>query len=332
MREKIRNFLKEIGGAGTVVAGLCLMIILGVAAIVVDIGHLATVKGELQRAADAGAMAGARALWPFALPIVNNPPASPDCANAQFIALSTATSASNQVDGEVLTAANLTIVVGNYNYRTKEFTPQPGCAANSNAVKVTAQKDINTIFFASIWNLTSMKPAATATGTMGFAKAVGKGSVPIAINQPSVKAGTTLYINFTPDPLDTGGWFADPPNKASAATFKDYIVNDSCPPLNVGDIITLQNGADSTDLTALQNELAKHPEGYWDIYAPVVNTDKFNQDQPIVGFVPFRITQVDNTGNSKGVTGIVLGLAESGGALPGSDVNYGVLAPPKEVN
>ncbi|MFH1597412.1 MAG: pilus assembly protein TadG-related protein, partial [Pseudomonadota bacterium] len=223
MREKMRNFFKELGGAGTAVAGLCMMVILGVAALVVDIGHLATVKGELQRAADAGSMAGARALWPMAVPMITNPPAGPDCYSAKGVALSTSTSANNQVDGEVLTAANLAIVVGNYDYATRVFVPKSDCTLTSNAVKVTAQKDVNTIFFASIWNLTSMQPAATATGTMSFAKAVGKGTVPIAINKIFVVPGDTVYIDFSPDAVNSGGWFANPPDKIGAKTFKDYI-------------------------------------------------------------------------------------------------------------
>jgi hypothetical protein len=70
----------------------------------------------------------------------------------------------------------------------------------------------------------------------------------------------------------------------------------------------------------------------WDTFLPVVNTDQFNHPEPIIAFVPFRITQVVDTGSAKGITGQVIGLAECGSALPGSDVNCGVLAPPKAVN
>ena len=38
------------------------MVLVGFAALALDIGHLVSVKGELQKAADAGALAGARAL------------------------------------------------------------------------------------------------------------------------------------------------------------------------------------------------------------------------------------------------------------------------------
>ena len=67
-------------------------------------------------------------------------------------------------------------------------------------------------------------------------------------------------------------------------------------------------------------------------FLPVVNTNYFNAMEPIIAFVPFRITEVRDTGGNKGVSGQVLGLAQCGSALPGSGVNYGALAPPKAVN
>ena len=46
------------------ITGLCLTVFMALLALVLDIGHLAAVRGELQNAADAGALAGARALLP----------------------------------------------------------------------------------------------------------------------------------------------------------------------------------------------------------------------------------------------------------------------------
>jgi hypothetical protein len=50
-----------------------------------------------------------------------------------------------------------------------------------------------------------------------------------------------------------------------------------------------------------------------------------------VGFVPFRITAVQDHGNPKGVWGTVISLAEMQSALPGGGGSYGGLAPPKLV-
>ncbi len=330
MLRQIRNFSMEQQGSGTAAAAICMTVLLGISALAVDIGHLVIAKRELQRAVDAGAKAGARALWPMALPMAVNPVSGPSCVSAKNVALTTTTNVGNKVDGNTLTSADLTIEVGNYDNATKNFAPKTDCTLTSNAVKVRAHKNIDYVFFAGVLNITSLQPQAEAIGTMSFAKAVGKGSLPIAINKVYVVPGAEIFINFTSDPNDNGGWFADPPDKASAATFKDYITKSSCPPLKIGDTIALQNGQDTSCLDALQEELQKHPGG-WDTFLPVVDTDKFNQPEPIAAFVPFRIIEVDNNGSTKGIRGTVIALSICKAALPGSDVNCGTLAPVKVV-
>ena len=49
-------------GAVTVLVALLMVVLLGCAAMAIDIGHLYVAQAELQRAADAAAMAGAQAL------------------------------------------------------------------------------------------------------------------------------------------------------------------------------------------------------------------------------------------------------------------------------
>jgi Flp pilus assembly protein TadG len=330
MLEKLSRFPREQRGSGTATAGLCMMVILGASALVADIGNLIIVKEELQRAADAGAMAGARALWPTALPMMLNPPSNPNCVSAKDVALSTATHASNKVSGQTLTVADLSIEVGNFDSATKGFTPRTDCTLTSNAVRVKAQKTINNIFFGRILNIDSLETKAEAIGTMSFAKAVGKGTLPIAINKMYVIPGNELFINFVSDPNDNGGWFANPDDKDNATTFRDYIVDGSCKPLKIGDKIELQNGQDTAALHALKAKLNQHPEGL-DTFVPVVNTSDFNHSETIEGFVPFRILEVKDTGNDKGIRGKVIALAICKGALPGSDVNCGTLAPTKMV-
>lgn len=330
MLEGLKKVWGEQLGSGTATACISIMALLGASALAVDIGNLSVTKAELQRAVDAGAMAGARALWPTALPMMVNPPDHPNCYGAKDVALNTAMHVSNKVGGQILTAEDLSIEVGNYDNAARSFTPKGDCTLTSNAVRIKAQKKITNIFFAGVLGVNSLQPKAEAIGTMGFAKAVGKGTLPMAINKMFVVPGTEIFINFYSDPNDNGGWFADPPDKTSAATFKDYIVNESCPPLKIGDVINLQNGQDTSALQALKDELKEHPGG-WDTFLPVVNTDKFNHPEPIEGFVPFRITEVNDTGGTKGVRGKVVALSVCKGALPGSDVNCGTLAPVKVV-
>lgn len=327
MKKQWRDFWERSSGMVAVSAAIGMVVFLGSAALALDMGHLLSVQNELKRAADAGAMAGARGLWPNTLPLTtSNPP--PDCTTAQSRALSTATHAGNKVDGSASVSGNVTVQVGRWNYQTKTFTP--GCSTTTNAVRVTIQKNGINSLFARILGRATTDQTATSTAIMDYANSVSKGSMPIAMNIRFANPGQTLFINFTPDPLDNGGWFADPSDSASAKTFKDYIDYATCPPLNIGDLVSLQNGQDTSVLSDLKTKLAQMG-GTWDLVCPVVNTDNFTNSEPIVGFIPFRITSVQDTGSTKGITGTVLGLLESATATPGG-INCGVLAPAKMVN
>jgi Flp pilus assembly protein TadG len=324
MKKAKEAFRTDESGVVAVIVAIGLLVLIGIAALALDIAHLVDVKRDLQKAADAGALAGARGLWPAILPAVSGS-RTPDCGNAQNRALSTAME--NQVDGTDLAASEVTVQVGRWDYTTRQFIP--GNTSSANAVKVVTQRNGVRMSFAEIFGTCSENLTASAIAVMDYAKAVGKGTLPIAVNKDYTDPNTTLFINFTPDPLDNGGWFTDPPDSASANTFKSYIDNAVCAPLNIGDIINLQNGNDTSVLQDLQDKLAQHPGG-WDVLLPVVDTDQFNQSQPITGFVPFRITAVDSNCSPKGVHGTVLSAAEMQDALPGGS-SYGGLAPPKLV-
>ena len=58
-----RALAADQSGSIALFVAIALMMLLGSVALALDIGHLVSVKGELQKAADAGALAGARA-WP----------------------------------------------------------------------------------------------------------------------------------------------------------------------------------------------------------------------------------------------------------------------------
>ena len=171
-----------------------------------DIGHLVSVKAELQRAADAGAMAGARALWPTALPMVLNPPSTPDCTSARSVALHDVAEIRRR---DALKRENLTIEVGQYDYATKAFTPKR--TAPSPATRCGCRPaGISTISFSPASGTSpGCSPGSRPPPPWGSPRRWAKATIPIAINKIYVVPGTTININFNPDPLDNGGWFAD---------------------------------------------------------------------------------------------------------------------------
>jgi hypothetical protein len=317
-------FISDESGGVAAVAAIALVVLLGMAALALDIAHLVSVRRDLTKAAEAGALAGARGLWPKILPSTSAS-RSPDTAKAWWWAYDTARD--NPVDGSRLAIiGEVYVSIGQWDYTTRQFAPG---SAPFNAVKVVTRRNGVKMILGQIFGVLSKDVSASAIAVMDFARAVGQGTLPIAINKEYTDPGTVLFINFTPDPLDNGGWFTEVTDSASASTFRDYIENDACPPLKVGDVINLQNGNDTTCLQLMKDNLLLHPNG-WYTMLPVVNTDTFNHSEPIMAFVPFKITEVLDTGSPKGVTGTVVSLAEMQSALPGGP-GFGALAPPKIV-
>jgi Flp pilus assembly protein TadG len=318
------NFLNDDSGAVAVFVAIGMVVFLGCAGIALDIAHMVSVKRELVKAAEAGALSGARGLWPMDLSSATD--RDPNWSNGESKALTTATR--NRVDGTNLITDEVTGEVGRWDYATKQFTP--GNNSNANGVRVTTFRANVQMFLVQVLGQAPKNMRASAIAVMDFASAVGKGTLPIAINKDYISPGTHLFINFTPDQVDNGGWFTDPPDSANAKTLRNYINDASCPPLSIGDLINLQNGNDTSVLQDLAAKLEANG-GSWTVALPVVNTSKFNQSEAIADFVPFRITKVDDSGNPKGVTGTVLAAAEFATALPGGG-KAGTLAPPKLVN
>jgi Flp pilus assembly protein TadG len=324
-----RHFGKGDSGSVAVVFAIGLVAFLGFTALALDIGHMVSMKNELQRAADAAALSGVRALWPANLVQVNTRQTQPNTDQAVGTARAVATSNNNQVNGVPLAGGNVTVQTGTWNFATRTFTP--GTGPNAYAVRVVTRSTAS-MFFAQVLGASFTDLSATSVANMSPDANQGPGCLPIAVSQNFIDPGENLFINFTPDPNDNAGWFTDPPTSASAHSFQDYIDNADCPPLQIGDIINLQNGDDTAVLQDLQSKLDQHG-GIWNVVLPVVDTTQFVQSQPIMGFVGFQITQVVDNGSSKGVNGTVLGMLESPAAAPGdpNTPNNGVLTYPELV-
>ena len=115
-----KEFLDNESGAVAVYVAIGLVVFLGFAALALDIAHMVSVKRELTKAAEAGALSGARGLWPVNLSDLAGS-RDPDSSTGQTWALSAATK--NKVDGTNLTTGEVTVEVGRWDYATKQFTP-----------------------------------------------------------------------------------------------------------------------------------------------------------------------------------------------------------------
>jgi Flp pilus assembly protein TadG len=334
MNSKLREVLADQSGSVALLTGIVIFVLLGCAALALDIGHMVMVESQLRKAADAGALAGARGMWPQVLPVTADTTVTPNYDNA--VNTATQTASQNKVDGSNLAYSEITVEVGQWDYASRSFTP--GYTSDSNGVRVTTHRNGITMFFAKVFGISTGNLSATSTAVMDYASSVGKGCLPIVLDNSkacnadgTVKAGTVITVHMTPDATDNGGWFVVPPDSAAAATLKNYINTYCCPSLSEGQNIYLNNGADASVISAIKDEFVNyHNSSNWCVVVPTVTSPKFNQDQPIVTFVGLIITKVINTTDDKQVQGTLVKLCDISDGLPGGDKG-GTLAPPKLV-
>jgi Flp pilus assembly protein TadG len=332
MKTRLLDLGIDQSGTLALITGIIIFMLLGCGALALDIGHLVMVKSQLQKAAEAGALAGARGLWPKVLPVTADDSVTPNYDNA--VNMATQASSQNSVDGRNLASAEVTVQVGQWDYASRTFIP--GYTSDSDSVRITTRRNGIVMLFAKVFGISTGNLSGTSTAVMDYVSCVGKGCMPIVLDDSqvcnedgSVKAGKSITIHMTPDTTDDGGWFVVPPAAASAATLRDYVKDYSCPALWKGKDINLNNGADASVIAAIYDQFASH-NGNWVVVLPTVITPKYNQTQKIQNFVGLIITQVVKTTSDKRIEGTLVKLCDIANGLPGGGKG-GVLAPPKLV-
>jgi uncharacterized membrane protein len=165
-------------GAVLPLTALMIVVIIWCLALAIDLGRAYLVKCELQRAADAGAMAAALGLFAVPPGSQNPVPVSPDCSRAFNVCQSVV--GANQADASGLVALSNDVTFGTWVFGSLDdpigtFTPT-GCTTQVNAVRVLLRKD-NTangpvsLLFAGLMpqGLSSLNLTAQAIGLSGYA-------------------------------------------------------------------------------------------------------------------------------------------------------------------
>ncbi|MDH3346640.1 MAG: pilus assembly protein TadG-related protein [Desulfobulbaceae bacterium] len=217
---KFKNKFWETKGATIVVVAVVLAVLLGFAALAVDVGYLYGVRNELQNGADGGALAGALVLFNADGSI--NPNAD---IEAERIA------AANNASGQPI--PQIVVERGHWSFATHIFTANNSTTQVQldertfeeldvdpnfiNAVRVTTSDDNAPSFFARILGYQSFFVRTDATAYIGFAGRLDPHDVdqPIAICEDSIQDGNDAYtcnigrmINSGSNELnnETGGW------------------------------------------------------------------------------------------------------------------------------
>ncbi len=286
----ITRFLQERRGAAGMMTALLIIIFVAILAIVIDLGHLHGVRNELQNAADAAALAGARALIQIADYPVVPVPDPPYCGLARTTARETAQR--NKSDGTDLTVSadlNVDVQLGWWDWETNTWTYKAsGCAlegANAiNAVNVVVRRNAEAgsigpvaMTLAALFGWETANVKASSTAAVGYLKknctffllALLYKSDPDSWFQKfisqipnSENPGTHfLTLNTGSDKdkkMDEGAW-ADMANNgyAPANFIKNYFkgrVEPGC--VGAGDEVDLQGGVDTSILHSIKDKLA----------------------------------------------------------------------------
>jgi len=195
-----KSRLSERDGATVIIVAIALVMLLGFGAFAVDIGYLYVVRNELQNAADAGALAGAAALYN------NDGTAVQPTANVIGQEAAMRNTAVRTAVEVTLNGNSGDVQRGHYSFATGTFTPNASLLpvslwnvsteeldANTdfiNAVKVTTHRSAPAApsFFSKIFGYDSFALAAEAVAYIGFAGTLYPLNVdkPIAMCQESL--------------------------------------------------------------------------------------------------------------------------------------------------
>ena len=278
---------RDESGSVAVITAICLVFLVGFVALVVDVGHLYAVRSELQNAADAAALAGARALFPIngypdatLIPLTD----PPYCDLA--VTSGRAAAASNQAGGVAnLATAPADVQTGIWNWDAKSFTADAVPSYNINSVSATVRRDAVAnqpvaSWFAYILGVDSTPVNALSVAAVGYVKQpIGK-ILPIWI---PTDFWNTLpdnnIVKANPDLTDQFGWCAPESQSANANYTVDAINGDGVTLPAISDVVNLQNGVVGAAFQAIKDNIASAPPtGY------VVN------GTPIVGWLTMITT------------------------------------------
>lgn len=277
---QIPKFLRRECGGVAVMVSMMMVVFGGMLAVAVDLGHVFKVKAELQRAADAGALAGAMAMFP--------PGAAKTCSGA--VAKGEELAQTNKIDG--LSGEDLVVESGRWVMPSGPF--QTSNCENANAVRVQIKQGVN-MWFASIMGVNTMTPAAEAVAVSKMAGKIKAGEAfPFCIDKSRVPPnGEAREILINTQSSDFGCWtpFEDPNGKV-----KDYLNGSlTAPPLWIGKIINVKNGVTTPDLNTIENSYINQV-----VTVPVITDGEHSGTTPILGFAKVKILGVKQPGGGSG--------------------------------
>ncbi|AWV01837.1 pilus assembly protein TadE [Burkholderia sp. JP2-270] len=319
---------------------LFLIPLLSFGALAIDVAWVATVRNQLQNAADAAALAGADAMmspsggalnWSQAAPAANGVIAQNSAAGA---ALSTGTVTTGywNVTRSPASMQATTITPGSYDVPAVQVTVTRAPGVNGGSIP---------LLLGGLLGIPGASGSATAVAVLAAPGGVAAGGLfPIAIdqcvynqywnaatNQPLINPLTGQPYEFsitngqTYGTLCMGGqWTSFQSTATDTTTMGGLMVTGNPTTLNIGDSIYLATGVKATLYTSV-------PVGTT-VVLPVVTQTSTSTYVPIVAFAAFRI-DVSLGGSYKYIQGHFVAGVKMTGVATGVGPYYGVYVPPR---
>ena len=336
--------LNNSRGVAAVMVALTMTVLLAMAAATIDIGHALVARNELQNAADAGALAGARALGrlyegmtPDAMGLYQL--SGGDAATIKTAVQSTAVL--NKAAGVNITVNAGDVQIGLWNSATRTLTPtvnQPRSVRVMTRRDGTANGPIST-FLASAVGITSVNASAAATAELTALSSTPPAALdlPIGISQlffSQYGCGDSIQVypsNGNPQSCAGFTTFDQIPsnNAQMLAILNGMIAGTYTTPGTTAGTSQLNftNGTLSTpvwDAMVSLFQLKSAGTGHWDAMVAVYQGSACNPSGaiPIVGYANIRITNIVGKPNPTIVGNVSCPLFQWGGA--GGGPAYGV--------
>jgi Flp pilus assembly protein TadG len=319
-----QSLAADQSGVSAVIAAIVIVVVIGFAALALDVGHLVDVKAELQKASEAGALAGARAL---ALSMDGTEIVTDwQWQNGKDKAVSMV----QQNFADTLSLADFTVdnvEAGFWDLNWTQATApvhllgytNPAAFVPSNnqvaAVKVTIAKSKGgsgssapvVASFASVWGINSMEAKASAVAMISPPTTIPYSSAwPFALpwtwveqhwdDKPPLSFGVAANQH-----VDSGGQWTSFKSQENGATYINGLIlgTDTSDSISLGDNIFIQTG----ERASIYNTVLDNCVGQTR-YIPVVPDNFPNNDfSPVLAYVPFQVTEVIGSGKDPTVIG-----------------------------
>lgn len=320
MLGRCQGFHTNQTGGVAIPFALCLVMLLGMAAIVIDLGHAYVVKQEMQKACEAGACAGATALF---LNSDGTPSADPQWDHA--VTAATNAVKQNIVDGTILSDFNSINVEKGYWDCTwgPNTTPDhligylnpagysPTTPPQYPAVKVSLTKTAGgtgtsaplATYLASVVGINTMEVRSSSVAARFYPSTI-YNAFPFAIPKTFFTKDAngilepncgpppaTFNVSNVPSTTDPGQWTTFNETNPSSNTVNSMIIDHNTT-VSIGNQVNLTNGT--------QNDIYKTVRDYCigkTYMAVVVDMDSGNP-ATVVGFVAVKIKDADNGSNA----------------------------------